>query len=537
MQPEFRLLYPAGCNMTTKKGMTDYGFIHSLQLDDMILFVKESFRGINDLSLDKFFTTDEEVLQYRLDVVEEVLLHPEVYEMFQQSLPLIYHINEMRRSFSSDFTTESALSSVRYLELYQEIVNLFYDGLRKIKFTSEGMKSFQTQIIELVKSEDYQNLNTELQKMSYNFGHIKSVTIGLNLNEQLQVKEAGIVSVNQQEFRPGNIMDRLLKNDKDSYALMSALYPLEKGLRREEYKVTNATMNVVLNTMFNRSLRHFEPLIQKYFNANTVSFLNLLEDIRFLVAGVGYIRGMQEKGFCMCKPEIYPMENKVCYMEDLYNPVLAGKTIEHTIVSNTFSFDENGRFYLVTGPNHGGKSIFAYSVGMAQGLFQLGLFVPAKCAKMSPVSGIFTHFPASDENNYGKGRLESECVRLSEIMKQLRSTDMLLMDESFSSTSGLEAGYIASEVLTGIGAIGCCGIYVTHIHDLTQQTDKFNSHPQNKGKIDNLVAQMENKENGTRSYKVIRTTPDGLSYARDIAKRHGLDLEQILKQKDKQEEL
>jgi len=110
-----------------------------------------------------------------------------------------------------------------------------------------------------------------------------------------------------------------------------------------------------------------------------------------------------------------------------------------------------------------------------------------------------------------------------------------LMDESFSSTSGLEAGYIASEVLTGIGAIGCCGIFVTHIHDLTQQTDKFNSHPENKGKIDNLVAQMENKENGTRSYKVIRTTPDGLSYARDIAKRHGLDLEQILKQKDKQE--
>ena len=223
------------------------------------------------------------------------------------------------------------------------------------------------------------------------------------------------------------------------------------------------------------------------------------------------------------------MEEKVCRMEQLYNPVLAGKSIEKTIVSNSFAFDEAGRFYLVTGPNHGGKSIFAYSVGMAQALFQLGLYVPAERAEMSPVSGIFTHFPSSDEDNYGKGRLESECVRLSGIMKQLKDTDMLLMDESFSSTSGLEAGYIASEVLTGIGVIGCCGIYVTHIHDLTQQTEQFNSYPDNKGKIDNLVAQMENKENGTRSYKVSRTTPDGLSYARDIAKRHGLDLEQILR--------
>ena len=150
---------------------------------------------------------------------------------------------------------------------------------------------------------------------------------------------------------------------------------------------------------------------------------------------------------------------------------------------------------------------------------------------MSPVSGIYTHFPDSDEDNYGKGRLESECARLGDIMKKLTETDMLLMDESFSSTSGLEAGYIASEVLTGIGVIGCCGIYVTHIHDLPQQVETYNSYPGNKGRIDNLVALMENKESGTRSYKISRTTPDGLSYAKDIAGRYGLDLESILADK------
>ena len=93
----------------------------------------------------------------------------------------------------------------------------------------------------------------------------------------------------------------------------------------------------------------------------------------------------------------------------------------------------------------------------------------------------------------------------------------------------MAAGYIATEVLTGIGILGCCGLYVIHIHDLTQQLDVYNSHPENRGKIDNLVAMMESKEEGTRSYKVIRTTPDGLSYAKDIARRYRLDLEDILK--------
>ena len=111
---------------------------------------------------------------------------------------------------------------------------------------------------------------------------------------------------------------------------------------------------------------------------------------------------------------------------------------------------------------------------------------------------------------------------MEKIMEVLEDTDILLMDESFASTSGMEAEYIASEVLSNIGVIGCGGIFVTHIHDLTQKLEEYNHYPGNKGKIDNLVAQMENKEGGIRSYKVERTTPDGLSYARDIAARYGL---------------
>lgn len=269
-------------------------------------------------------------------------------------------------------------------------------------------------------------------------------------------------------------------------------------------------------------------MIQNYYKVNTAPFVAMLDDIRFLTAGASFVLQMRELGFPMCRPQIASMEEKVCDLSEVYNPMLALRGVEKTIVSNSFCLDENGRFFLVTGPNHGGKSIFAYSVGMSQAPFQLGLFVPAKSAHMSPVSGIYTHFPASDKDNYGKERLESECARLGAIMKYLTETDMLLMDESFSSTNGLEAGYIASEVLTGIGVIGCCGLFVTHIHDLPLKVAEFNAHPRNKGKIDNLVAQMESREDGVRSYRVLRTTPDGLSYARDIAMRYGLDLEDII---------
>lgn len=530
MQSNFHLLYPPDYDRSKEVPMKDFNFIQALKIDTMVVLIKESYRGFSDLKLENFFTTDERVLQYRLDIVEDLVENPPLYKVFCDSLPLIYNIHDLRRVLTSDFTVDSALSSVRYLEMYLEIVKLFANAFESCHFSSEGMKNFKTEIDEITQSSEFQSLDRELSKMECNFGHVKSVTIGLNLDENLRPKEAGILSVNDTPFRPGTIMDRLLKRETwDDKCMMSPLYPLTKGLHGEELRSMNHSMNYALYTIFSKSLRDFEPLTQNYYCEKTSLFLSLLDDIRFLTAGVGFILKMKESGFSMCKPVVSKMEEKKCNLEQVYNPSLAMESVEKIIVSNSFTFDEKGRFYLVTGPNHGGKSIFAYSVGMAQALFQLGLFVPAKQAYMSPVSGIFTHFPSSDENNYGKGRLESECARLSEIMKKLSDTDMLLMDESFSSTSGLEAGYIASEVLTGIGVIGCGGIFVTHIHDLPQQVEKYNSYPGNKGKIDNLVALMENKENGTRSYKVCRTTPDGLSYAKDIASRYGLDLEGILK--------
>lgn len=538
----FRFLYPPEYDPAQEVQMKSFDFIRALQIDDMVVLQNDRYRGYSDLTLEKFFSTDPKVLEYRQAIVEDLVEHPKLYDVFCRSVSEIQNVNDLRRVLGSDFSVDSALSAVRYLEMYEELVDMFADVFNELEknptsdIASEGMKRFRAQIYEVSCSEEYQNLKREMASTGKNFGYLKSVTIGVNLDENLRPKEAGIISINEKEFSAGSIINKLMKHRlNDRQVMMTPLYPLQKGLHGEEQKSLNYSMGSALQTIFEKSLRAFEPIIQNYYKENTAMFVALLDDIRFLTAGVKFILDMRARGFEMCRPQICSVEDKVCELKQVYNPMLAMRGVEKTVVSNEFALDENGRFYIVTGPNHGGKSIFAYSLGMAQALCQLGLFVPAHQAKMSPMTGIFTHFPVSDENNYGKGRLESECDRLSEILGQLSETDMLLMDESFSSTSGLEAGYIASEVLTGIGVIGCCGLFVTHIHDLPMKIAEYNNYPGNRSKIDNLVAQMENKEDGVRSYRISRTTPDGLSYARDIASRYGLNLEEICQKAQKQE--
>ena len=105
----------------------------------------------------------------------------------------------------------------------------------------------------------------------------------------------------------------------------------------------------------------------------------------------------------------------------------------------------------------------------------------------------------------------------------------MLLDESLSSTGSFEAAYIASEVLQGFSMVRCRGIFSTHLHDLAASVEKINATSLPKGgvKIDNLVAAIEK---GSRSFRILRETPDGKSYARDIADKYGLSLDKIMEQ-------
>ena len=161
-------------------------------------------------------------------------------------------------------------------------------------------------------------------------------------------------------------------------------------------------------------------------------------------------------------------------------------------------------------------------------MFQLGLPVAAESARMSVVSGIFTHFPEGADDTIDKGRLGEECARLREIFDDATANSMILLDESLSSTGAYEASYIASEILTGFAVIGTRGIFSTHLHELAAKVDEINEKSAELGgiRLDTLVAGIEE---GKRSFKIIRAKPDGKSYARDIADKYGLSFENLIK--------
>ena len=63
MLNNFRLVYPPDYDMGREEKMKNYDFIKALQIDTLVILIKESYLGFRNLSLEEYFTTDTKVLK------------------------------------------------------------------------------------------------------------------------------------------------------------------------------------------------------------------------------------------------------------------------------------------------------------------------------------------------------------------------------------------------------------------------------------------------------------------------------------------
>lgn len=478
-----------------------------------------------------FFTTDPEVIRYRQETFTDLIEAPELCDMFRRMIPMLQDIAELRR-MGGDFSSEGEgyLYSVAEAEIYVSLLELLRDGLlpHADKYKSRAMVAFAERIRGLTESDDAKELNERLSELGSKVREIRSVTIGVNLDSRMKPEDAGVLSVNNQRFKSGELLDRILRLDfkAGEMTCIAPLTPIRKGQSdNEQTAMSNAFSSAIAN-VFHSSVRQWKRIVQSYVLDNTDFLLRMMPEMEFVTKSVKLLTRLRDRGCNLTTPEIRPAAEKRFTADAIINPVIALK-VEGELIPNDFAFDEEGMIYVITGPNRGGKSVITCAVGHAFTMAQLGLPVCADKAVISPCDNIFTHFPTGSEDTVDKGRLGEECARLCDIFGGVTERSLVLLDESLSSTGSFEGSYIAAEVLSGFSMAGCRGIFSTHLHDLAASVPSINERcvPAGGVKIDNLSADIAD---GKRSFRIVRRTPDGKSYARDIAEKYGLSFENIM---------
>ena len=239
-------------------------------------------------------------------------------------------------------------------------------------------------------------------------------------------------------------------------------------------------------------------------SARRIAFIDVTASLGEAAATHSYIR-----------PELRP--NGKIEIKDGRHPLVERILHAGLFIPNDTRLDHSTcETMIITGPNMAGKSTYMRQVALLTLMTQIGSFIPAREAAISPVDEIFTRIGASDDLVSGQSTFMVEMNEVAQILKYATENSLIILDEVGRGTSTFDGMSIARSVIEYIDQkIHAKTLFATHYHELTTLAD-------DAVKIKNFSVAV--KERGNEIIFLRRIKPGGAdkSYGIQVAKLAGL---------------
>ncbi len=521
-------------------------------------------------------TSDPKVAEYRQQVFCDILKFPNLRKRMME----LFDKFEFIRNFgvfhrNSDEKTEICHLLRRMDELsdYITCVEAMKECITENPVQSEGLIGFGKYIDNLYHNAGFSELKKDIAALKVHSSEVKSVTVGINLNERFEATGMGLISINNKYFKKSGIVSNFADAITTKQKIQDGTdwngdmhyHPVEKisesagalaefvsmrakmsivgmvgmaggGVSNETIAkiadgdgMANSTfyLSTIVNKMLDTLLKKLRDTLGKYSDIVVVNISQMIDEFIYYIRFAEFIEKNMAKGYTFCEANVTYNDGSLMEAKGFYNLKLAVSGMKNEdIVTNDLDFDKDHTVYILTGANRGGKTTVTQAVGIMYVLAQGGIFVPATSFSYKPVDCIYTHFPADEDKTLDLGRLGEECIRFKENYNACTKESLCLLNESFSTTSFEEGYYIANDSVRALLKKSVRTIYNTHMHKLGMDIDEFNRvNPD--AKASSLTVQSTG---GERSFKVAVAPPEGMSYARDIAQKYGVTYELLTKE-------
>ena len=280
-------------------------------------------------------------------------------------------------------------------------------------------------------------------------------------------------------------------------------------LKEYEDKILSAEENIIkieldiFNSLRDSVLLNIQSILA---NSKILAQLDISTSFSKLAEDKKYIRPILSNDK---KIEIKGSRHPV--IEDLldFNDEFIPNDIQINIKKNQVS--------LITGPNMSGKSTYLRQIGIIVILAQSGCYVPCELAKISIIDRLFTRVGASDNLAGGESTFLVEMNETANILNNLTSNSLILLDEIGRGTStydGLSIAWAITEYLHN-SKKSPITLFATHYHELINLVKNLNN-------AENYsVMVKEDDDNVVFLRKIIKGGTDK-SYGIHVAKMSGI---------------
>ena len=547
--------------------------VHDLGLDRICESVSDKPKEQSlILGIMSRITADPDVVRFRLDVFDDIYRNPAFCERMLEILDKIEFLKDFgsfRRDNEESSGTWDLVHRLEEIRDYISYVEALQECLGNADLKSKGLNELKAHIAEIYDDNGFKELKEDIANLKATTSSLKSVTVGINLNERFEAKEIGLISINSKEFTRSTLLDHFgnLISRKDnikadvSWDGSTRFQPFSTsdqsaadkfmGLARTKAMMINPVLTMALvpdgdmgkdvtshmdritDHMLSQTVRKLKEVLGKYVGLSIMNITALIPEFIYYVRWAQYIKRHVGEGLSFCKASVLDknredglrMRARGFYNLKLADFVHDGK---NSIVVNDLDFGSDGSLYILTGANRGGKTTITQATGLMFALAQGGVFVPASEFSFVPADCIFTHYPADEDKTLDYGRLGEECKRFREIFSRCTSDSLLLLNETFSTTSFEEGFFIARDAVKAILKKGTRCIYNTHMHKLASDIGEINAESAKEGASSKAASLVVLSDGGERSFKVKVAPPQGMSYARDIAQKYGVTYDMLM---------
>ena len=327
--------------------------------------------------------------------------------------------------------------------------------------------------------------------------------------EQEQQKETGIGSLKVRHNGVHGYYIEVTKTHKDrvpeQYVRTQTLVGKERftmpALQQLQHEITQARMRVdeveraVFERVKNEVRDYLHPLRKA---AHALAHLDALSGFATTASEFGYVR------------PTFNAEREV-HIAQGRHPVIE-QHAAGSFIANDTQLDDEQSFWIVTGPNMGGKSTYLRQVAQIALLAHCGSFVPAQSANIALLDRIFSRIGAGDSLAEGRSTFLVEMEETASICSQATERSLVILDEVGRGTSTNDGRAIAQAVVEYLHTeVRARCLFATHYHELTQLEK---DHP---GIVSYHTASKRSGDGILFLYQMIRGVADG-SFGVEVAR-------------------